>query len=245
MDCGEQSSPKGYGELHSPQSGKFRVSSFDILMISLSQLVALNARLAGVRIERVSEGAFPLHTPRGRLGVYRCRLGSSSVSTLAAAIAQAEGANVPGSIAQRANNPGNLHLGDIGYSTITESNGTQVTIFPTPEAGQAALEAQIQSMISGGSSLYSPDMTIDQVSKVYTGGSSIWGQNIAKILGVTPDTNFASLIGADGGTITPHAGTLADVAATIEQDTGVSLPAWAPYAVAGLGAYLALDAFLL
>jgi hypothetical protein len=96
----------------------------------ISQWIADHARAQGVDVRQVSEASLPVHTPRGRLGFYRCRLGNVSTASLAAAIATAEGANVPGSIPQKANNPGNLELGDIGYGVLTAAGGEKITIFP-------------------------------------------------------------------------------------------------------------------
>ena len=74
---------------------------------------------------------------------------SSLIQSLANAIAQFEGYNVPNSVAQRNNNPGNLRSGpgQIG----TDSNG--YAIFPDASTGFAALQNQVSLNIDRGLSL--------------------------------------------------------------------------------------------
>jgi hypothetical protein len=66
-------------------------------------------------------------------------LGAVSVSSLASAIAQMEGYNTPGTLAQRNNNPGNLRSGP---GQVGTSGG--FAVFATPDDGWAALDNQIQ-----------------------------------------------------------------------------------------------------
>lgn len=77
--------------------------------------------------------------------------GSSLVSSMANAIAQFEGYNVPGSVAQRNNNPGNLRSGP-GQTGI-DANG--YAVFPDSDTGFAALDSQISLNISRGLTLQS------------------------------------------------------------------------------------------
>lgn len=215
--------------------------------LTVSQLVTDNARHDRVVLRMASEGVFPVRITRGRIGYYRCRLGQASTSELAAAIAQAEGYNVPGSIPARANNPGNLENGNIGYGTITAAGGQQITIYPPGDAGMAALENQINLMVSGQSSNYTPDMSIAQVGSIYSGDSSgTWANNVASALGVSPSDNFASQAGASGGAIVSSA---PSAVANVEEDIDygadqLNLPPWVPYAALGVGAYLVLDALV-
>jgi len=109
--------------------------------------------------------------------------------SLANGIATAEGYNVPGSIPDQANNPGDLKLGDQGYGTI---NG--VTVFPSADAGFTALNNQVQLIQSGNSKAgYSTDMSINQVAQLYTGGDNPtgWAATVAKTAGVDPNSNFS------------------------------------------------------
>src|SRR5208282_5757931 len=98
-------------------------------------------------------------------------------------ISEAEGYNVPGSIPQQANNPGDLKNGDIGYGTI---NG--ITIYPSAEAGTAALANQVNNFYTpppGGN--YNPDMPLDQIASVYTGNDNAasWANTVSQSLGTT------------------------------------------------------------
>jgi len=106
---------------------------------------------------------------------------------IAGAIAKAEGFLVPGSLPQRANNPGNLKLGG-------ETIGGK-TIFSTVQEGWQALYHQIDLMLSGQSRYYSPDMTIRQVAGIYTGhdNEEAWAKIVAGQLGVSPDTPIGSI----------------------------------------------------
>jgi hypothetical protein len=134
----------------------------------------------------------------GRAGMgFYARRGLGGLSPLGQAIATAEGANPV------TNNPGNLELGNIGSGTWQAAGGQQITIFPTLDAGQAALENQINKIASGSSTAgYNPSMSIAQVGAIYSGSSNgNWANNVAAALGVTPDTNFASL--ASGGASIP------------------------------------------
>ena len=114
-------------------------------------------------------------------------LATTLTRKIAEAIAVAEGWFHPSGTAvpQRANNPGNLKLpenplGDIGGKTI----------FATAEEGWAALDRQINFILTGQSRYYTPDMTIFQVAQIYTGGDNAqaWANIVAGKLGVTPDT---------------------------------------------------------
>ena len=70
-------------------------------------------------------------------------------SSLANAIAQFEGYNVPGSVAQRNNNPGNLRSGP--GQTGTDAKG--YAIFPDAATGFAALQNQVNLNIDRGLTL--------------------------------------------------------------------------------------------
>lgn len=111
------------------------------------------------------------------------------MSTLADAIAIAEGYGQPGAIPTAANNPGDLALGDIGYGTM----GQGITVFPTQQAGQAALDNQLSLIQSGGSQYYSPNETISQMGNTWSGGNPDWANNVASALGVSPNTPINSL----------------------------------------------------
>lgn len=107
-----------------------------------------------------------------------------------AAIGRAEGANVPGSVPDRANNPGDMKVGDVGLGTI---NG--ITIFATDADGERALERQLDLIVTGRSHVYSADMTIAEMAEKWTTTeSSAWAANVAAALGVSVNTRLADLL---------------------------------------------------
>lgn len=123
-------------------------------------------------------------------------MGSAITRKIAEAIAYAEGFYASGStVPQRTNNPGDLKLKDNPLGTIGGK-----TIFQTVEEGWAALEKQIEWMLTGQSKIYSPDMTIQEVGNWYVGGkgtptadSVAWANNVARQLGVSPDTPIGQI----------------------------------------------------
>jgi len=129
-------------------------------------------------------------------------LGDTAVTPLMMAIANAEGFNVSGSIPQRANNPGDLVLGDIGYGTLGSGG---ITVFPSIDAGWAALANQINLIASGQSTAgYSPTMTIEQVGAIYSGDSTgNWANNVAAYLGVSSSAPFAAVAGGSPSIVAP------------------------------------------
>lgn len=118
------------------------------------------------------------------------------MASLANAIANAEGYGQPNAIPTLANNPGDLVLGDMGYGTL----GQRITVFPTSQAGYAALNNQIGLMQSGQSSVYSPNETIAQVGQSWANGDTNWANNVSQSLGVSPNTPLSSLPSSSGGT---------------------------------------------
>jgi hypothetical protein len=116
---------------------------------------------------------------------------TSAVVRVANAIAKAEGYNVPGSIPDRANNPGNLKLGG------TTING--VTVYPSDDAGWSALYRQLGLIVSGGSDYYSLNMTIRQMGDIWapSGDRNVpgaWARNVAAGLGVTVETPLRAVL---------------------------------------------------
>ena len=111
-----------------------------------------------------------------------------TLSPLSSAIAQAEGYGVSGAIPTLANNPGNLELGNLGYGTMNAAGGQQITVFPSAQAGATALENQVQAALNGSSANYNPNMSLSQFGNIYSGGNSAYGNTLASILGVSPNT---------------------------------------------------------
>jgi hypothetical protein len=180
-------------------------------------------------------GALPFPVYRLPSTVYR---GLSGLSPLGSAIATAEGANPV------TNNPGNLEMGDIGYGTWQAAGGQQITIYPTLVAGQAALENQINLIATGRSTAgYNPSMSIAQVGALYSGSpNGNWANNVANALGVTTDTNFASLAGSAGLSAAPSApvlatdGTSSDLSDLTDLLGGSDTGSISPWVYAGIAA---------
>jgi hypothetical protein len=124
-------------------------------------------------------------------------MGSAITRKIAEAIAHAEGFYTgSGTVPQRANNPGDLKLKDNPLGTIGGK-----TIFQTVEEGWAALEKQIEWMLTGQSRIYSPDMTIQEVANWYVNGTAspnadsvAWANNVARRLGVSPETPIGTIL---------------------------------------------------
>lgn len=106
----------------------------------------------------------------------------------AQAIANAEGFGVDGAVPTRANNPGDLAIGDVGFGTT----GSGITIFGSLEQGVTALQNQATKMTNGGSSVYNPNMTIAQAGSLYSNGDPNWASNVAKYLGLSPSDTLAT-----------------------------------------------------
>jgi len=109
-------------------------------------------------------------------------------TSLSNAIAQAEGYGVSGALPTLANNPGDLKLGDQGLGTLQG-----ITIFPNAQAGQVALQNQVNSMLDGSSQYYDPSMTLSDIGQTYANGDSNWAQNVANILGTDVNTPLGQI----------------------------------------------------
>lgn len=116
---------------------------------------------------------------------------------LAAAIARFEGWLVPGTIARRNNNPGNLRSGkgQIG----TDSNG--YAIFPNEQTGWDALYRQIDLDTSRGLTLQSFIAKYAPPSENATQG---YLNFLVRELGVSADTPLSVITGGGPNPIPPH-----------------------------------------
>ncbi len=139
--------------------------------------------LVGVGIFLVSQGGNVAIVP------------TTAVQKIAKAIAKAEGFYVQGSIPQRANNPGDLERGDIGFGVISLK-----TIYPSAGQGWEALYHQIGIMLDNSSAVYGPTWTIQDVADEYVSGmqsdtkdAAAWAQNVADTLGVSVDTQIGTI----------------------------------------------------
>jgi hypothetical protein len=116
-----------------------------------------------------------------------------SSSPLADAISGAEGFGPVDKIPTLANNPGSLKLGNVGYGTMRAADGQEITIFGSLQDGKNALNKQLDLIFSGKSAHYSPDMTLEEFGKVYSGGDAGYGARIAASMGVDPSTTLGEL----------------------------------------------------
>jgi hypothetical protein len=112
---------------------------------------------------------------------------NAQVQQLAQAIATAEGFGIPGAVPTRANNPGDLVLGDQGLGV---ANSAGVTIFATVAAGWAALYYELNLIFLGESSQYNPSMTFAQFAQKWTGGDNAgaWASNVTSSISASPGT---------------------------------------------------------
>jgi hypothetical protein len=130
-----------------------------------------------------------------------------SIASLAEAIANEENNN------PQYNNPGAIMPGGV------------MATYPTPEAGESALENLLNNAIGGNSQYYNPTMTLEQFEETYTGGDTNAGNNVADYLGVPVSTpisafgqnsqlNPAANLGTQLGT--PNTATAAQSADTLD-----------------------------
>jgi hypothetical protein len=119
------------------------------------------------------------------------------IDLLAQAIATAEGwTNAdPNVVPRRAHNPGDLTK-SFGQPTTGIANSEGVLIFADDDAGWSALKAQCTAMLTGGSHVYTPLMTIRLVARKYTGGdnSDSWAENAARVLGISADQTLKDFL---------------------------------------------------
>jgi hypothetical protein len=117
-----------------------------------------------------------------------------AILTISNAIAVAEGYGVPNAAPTVNNNPGDIKPTPSSASNFTtDSRG--VIIFPSADAGWAALQHQVGLITTGGSNtLYNPSMTWSEVGAHYANSDPNWANNVSKTLGVTPDTTVADTV---------------------------------------------------
>jgi len=124
---------------------------------------------------------------------------SQKVDTFAHAVAKAEGFGVKGAVPTRYHNPGDIRTFKKGvhYAGQIGVNRQGYVIFKNDKAGFAALEANLLLMAQGQSKYYGRTMTIVSVAKVYATGWRTWSKNVAKNLGVPPQTTLKSYFAYD------------------------------------------------
>ncbi len=122
-----------------------------------------------------------------------CAFAQTRTTDLAVAIAKAEGFYTKGTIPSRCNNPGDIRPdsrlpGQVGWCSGGYAK------FRNARAGFAALEHQLEKIADGSSTRYNVNMTLAQVGKTYACDTR-WAKNVAKTLGVTPQTQLWEVLG--------------------------------------------------
>jgi hypothetical protein len=120
---------------------------------------------------------------------------TAKVGALSQAIAfSGEGYGVPGAIPTRANNPGDLALGNVGGGVVGTEN---ITVFPDATTGWNRLYNQVFMMLNGQSANYNVQMDFYDMGHVWVDGpnaptitpqANSWSENVAGRLGVDPTT---------------------------------------------------------
>ena len=108
----------------------------------------------------------------------------------ARAIAKAEGFGLPGALPTRANNPGDMMLGDRGWGTEAAKTVYEKADWNADLAdktdGCSALRRECFAVLSGTSHEYEPNWTFLQFAQVWTGGDkpNEWASIVTEELGV-------------------------------------------------------------
>jgi hypothetical protein len=169
-----------------------------------------------------------MYLPRG--------LGDSGlVASLASAIGRFEGFLVPGSVAQRNNNPGNLRSGP--GQTGTDANG--YAIFPDVATGQAALQNQIQLNIDRGLSLQQffagePGVYAGYAPASDKNNPTQYANTVAGWLGIDPSVPLQSL-DAGAAAAASDLAAVADSATSEDGTAGLSTMAVVALALVAVG----------
>lgn len=144
----------------------------------------------GGTVDDTSE-SFDLSDDEGSLSV-SYPVYSQQIQQFAQAIANAEGFFRPGSIPQRANNPGDLKVSGWTGPTLGAEG---IPCFDSPDEGWSRLYRQLQLIVDGRSHVYSLSMTIDQMGAKWTDTQpSSWASNVAAFLGVPTSTPLSQVL---------------------------------------------------
>jgi hypothetical protein len=119
---------------------------------------------------------------------------SQQQQQLMKAIAKAEGFEVKGAVPTRYHNPGDIRASHgVKYPGQVGLNKHGYVIFKNDRFGWDAMQSQLDKIINGESKFYSVNMTLRQFAKCYA-TSPLWVKNVAKNLGVTPNTTLAEIL---------------------------------------------------
>lgn len=113
------------------------------------------------------------------------------VTSLAEAIAYAEGFFVSGSRPARNHNPGDLTVDTTGKGIGTDG---PFIVYASNADGWEALKRQVTLMLTNASQIYNNQMTIREVAQLYTTTDQLaWATAVASRLGVSMDTKLSDL----------------------------------------------------
>ena len=117
------------------------------------------------------------------------------------AIAKAEGffSEDPHVLPRRAHNPGDITDADgwrIGTTPSAGPHAAPINVYATDDDGWRALHQKVRRMLSGSSHTYTLDLSIMGLGLKWS-GDPVWAHNVARDLGVAPDTTLAEIVAAD------------------------------------------------
>ena|ERR1700693_2893249 len=161
-----------------------------------------------------------------------------AIQDLMNSIAQMEGFNTPGTIAQRNNNPGNLRYAPTQIGSENTVNGTFAT-FATPQDGYSALQSYIQNKASSGDTLRSFIYTYAPPSENNT---SNYLNYLSGQLGVGADASLSEVLGGSSmgtGNSLVDSGNSSSVLSDFGYSTdGQGTVNWALWGLGALAIYL-------
>lgn len=115
-----------------------------------------------------------------------------AINAFSNAIATAEGFFVSGSRPNRNNNPGDLTVDTTG--TGIGKDGPFI-IYASAADGWAALNKQVQLILTDASNIYNSNMTLRDIASLYTTtDQSSWAQTVATTLGISLDVPISTLL---------------------------------------------------
>jgi len=124
---------------------------------------------------------------------------TGKVNDLATAISHAEGFGIRGTIPSRYHNPGDLKAGldSTPLAGQVRIGKAGHIVFKDDESGKAALRVCILKMMDGSSRYYHPNMTLNQVARLYAENWRPWVKIVSKDLGVPPTTTLRAYFHTD------------------------------------------------
>lgn len=115
-----------------------------------------------------------------------------AISALSVGIAYAEGFYIANSRPARNHNPG-----DLTVDTINKGIGKDgpFIVYANDTDGWDALKMQVRKIFTNTSSIYNSNMTINDIATRYTTtDQTAWAMNVAKSLGISPNTKISELL---------------------------------------------------